>query len=390
MSRKNRIVIPNSVFHLTARVVNRAFLLADPAFKDWIVERIYGIADFCGVDVLAWCVMDNHFHLLAHVPEVPEKYWTSSKTPASYAFGMRPPECNPPLWSPDNMHAPAKNGPCQSAAANTPHVAVGNSSGGSVGNGPDGDNPRGPTPQPRPPTGFMLDDEEMLKRLRALYGGRKAGTYRRRWERLRKEGRDREVELEKESFCRRMYNVSQYMKTLKETIAEHFNRERKREGQLWDGRFHSGVVERTVGVQCVVASYIDFNPVRAKIVTEPGRYRWDSFSMALSDGPYARRCRRGYETLLGLEWPAARELFGRILNDRVVRMGMADGASMRASQAIRQRIRVFSRGAFIGIGEAFGHAVLAFLPRRYPAAKPDRDIAECRRLDWSLPPPKAA
>ena len=356
MSRRNRIVIPNSVFHLTARVVNRAFLLANPDFKDWIVERVYGVADFSGVDVLAWCVMDNHLHLLVHVPEVPERYRTSSEAPASYAFGMRPPECNPPLWPP---------------AA--------------------GDTPRQPDQPPRPPLGFMLDDGEMLERLRALYGSnRKADAFRRRWERLREVGRNREVELEKERLCRRMYNVSQFMKTLKEQIAERLNLALGREGQLWDGRFRSGIVERTRNVLCVVASYIDLNPVRAKIVSAPGHYRWDSFSQALGDGPFARRCRRGYETLFGLDWSAARELAWRILNDRIVRTGISGGTALRASQAIRQRIRVLSRGAFIGIGEAFGRVVQAFLPRRYPAARPDRDIAECRRLDWSPPPQEAA
>ena len=70
--------------------------------------------------------------------------------------------------------------------------------------------------------------------------------------------------------------------------------------------------------------------------------------------------------------------------------GMGGAIRPRASQAIRTRIRVLSHGAFIGIDEAFGRAAMAFLPQRYPAARPDRDIAECRRFDWSLSSSAAA
>ena len=45
--------------------------------------------------------MDNHFHLFVHVPPVPKRYWLDpDDEPAAYAFGMRPPECREPLWSP--------------------------------------------------------------------------------------------------------------------------------------------------------------------------------------------------------------------------------------------------------------------------------------------------
>ena len=57
----------------------------------------------------------------------------------------------------------------------------------------------------------------------------------------------------------------------------------------------------------------------------------------------------------------------------------------RASLVIRTRVQVLSHGAFIGVSDSFGRSVLAFLPRLYPAAKPDRDIAACRRFDWRLP-----
>lgn len=81
----------------------------------------------------------------------------------------------------------------------------------------------------------------------------------------------------------------------------------------------------------------------------------------------------------------------RILDDGIRRMdGVGGVVRPRASEAIRTRVRVLSHGAFIGINEAFGRAAMAFLPRRYPAARPERDIAECRRFDWGLPSSVAA
>ena len=47
--------------------------------------------------------MDNHLHLIVHVPPVPKEYWIDANDePAAYAFGMRPPECRVPLWNGDS------------------------------------------------------------------------------------------------------------------------------------------------------------------------------------------------------------------------------------------------------------------------------------------------
>ena len=101
MARKNRVSIPDGTYHITSRIVNRQMWFKDPKLKDEIVGWLYGVAAFSGVELLAWCIMDNHFHILVHVPEVPEEYRLDpDDPPASHAFGMRPPECNPALWSP--------------------------------------------------------------------------------------------------------------------------------------------------------------------------------------------------------------------------------------------------------------------------------------------------
>ena len=99
MARKNRVVVPGGTYHVTSRLAERARWLEDPRLKDEIVRWLHDIAEFSGVELLAWCIMDNHFHILVHVPEVPEESRiVPSEEPAAYAFGMRPAECNPPLW----------------------------------------------------------------------------------------------------------------------------------------------------------------------------------------------------------------------------------------------------------------------------------------------------
>ena len=71
MARKNRMSIPDAFYHVTTRIAHREMLLAGEAVKDRIMEIIYSTAIFSGVEVYAWCIMDNHLHILVHVPRVP-------------------------------------------------------------------------------------------------------------------------------------------------------------------------------------------------------------------------------------------------------------------------------------------------------------------------------
>ena len=101
MARKNRVSVYDGIYHITSRIANRAMLFAEAEIKDKIMEWIVSVAAFSGVEVWAFCIMDNHLHLFVHVPPVPERLWLGpNDEPAAYAFGMRPPECREPLWSP--------------------------------------------------------------------------------------------------------------------------------------------------------------------------------------------------------------------------------------------------------------------------------------------------
>jgi len=56
------------VYHVTSRTACGQFLFDDEA-KERFLKILRKQAGFCGVDVMAFCVMDNHFHLLVAVPE---------------------------------------------------------------------------------------------------------------------------------------------------------------------------------------------------------------------------------------------------------------------------------------------------------------------------------
>ena len=103
MARKNRVSVYDGVYHVTTRIANRAMLLKPDEVKERLMKWIVSIANFSGVEVWGFTVMDNHLHLIVHVPPVPKEYWLdANEEPAAYAFGMRPPECRVPLWNGDS------------------------------------------------------------------------------------------------------------------------------------------------------------------------------------------------------------------------------------------------------------------------------------------------
>jgi REP element-mobilizing transposase RayT len=58
----------DAVYHVMTRTVNGELLFKDRE-KEVLRKMIRQIADFCGVDVLTYCIMSNHFHVLVRVPD---------------------------------------------------------------------------------------------------------------------------------------------------------------------------------------------------------------------------------------------------------------------------------------------------------------------------------
>ena len=373
MARTNRLVVMDGLYHVTARVAHRERLLRDPAFKRLIVDWIYGIADFSGVEVCAWNVMDNHLHLFLHVPPVPEKYWLDppesapdgtvlreGTVPPSPAFSMRPAENRNPRWTPglDDpacVITPAGDSPSREAilaalAEGVPVARV-----------------------PQAPTGFTMSDGEMLERLSSLYRPETVEKIADRWAAARENGRDDTVEREKEAFCRRMYNVSQYMKTLKQRITQVYNETYGHEGQLWDGRFFSVLVDRDDALaRLFVTSYVELNSYRTKKRIPPGAWRWCSYSTALAgDGPHARKAREGYEKMFGEPWEEVvrrlESVFAAELPADYDEKSQGTGGLRTMAQLVKVTCRQFERGGFVSRDRGFAERTLAELPAKFPA-----------------------
>ncbi len=57
----------SAVYHCVTRVVGGAMLL-DGRGKEVLRKQIRYMAKFCGVEILTYCIMTNHFHVLVRVP----------------------------------------------------------------------------------------------------------------------------------------------------------------------------------------------------------------------------------------------------------------------------------------------------------------------------------
>jgi len=138
-----------------------------------------------------------------------------------------------------------------------------------------------------PDRATVVDDGELLKRMRVLYSGEEMAEIEVRWADWMAAGNGDAVEADKMRYRCRMHDISAFMKTLKHRFSFWYNRLHDRKGTLWSERFKSVLVEGGEAL-CTVAAYIEMNPVRAGIVTDPSAYRFCGFGEAM-DGSQAAR-----------------------------------------------------------------------------------------------------
>lgn len=70
--------------------------------------------------------------------------------------------------------------------------------------------------------------------------------------------------------------LSRMMQAVSRTYVRRVNDRQGRTGTLWEGRFHSTLVD-TDRYLLACQRYIELNPIRAGLVTRPGDYRWSSY-----------------------------------------------------------------------------------------------------------------
>ncbi len=75
---------------------------------------------------------------------------------------------------------------------------------------------------------------------------------------------------------KKLNDISEFMKLLKQIYAQWYNKNFERSGYFWGSRFKSIIIQPGIHLlNCAI--YIILNPVRAKMVTSPEKYKFSSF-----------------------------------------------------------------------------------------------------------------
>ncbi|NCC50363.1 MAG: chemotaxis protein CheW, partial [Spartobacteria bacterium] len=279
-----------SYYHCMSRVIERRFLLGDVE-KEKFRLLMRDVEAFCGVRILTYSLMDNHFHLLVEVPILKE-----------------------------------------------------------------------------------LTDAQLVERVRVLYGKAHAADLAEALEKWHGEGDEKAVEELRGRYLYRMGDISEFMKTLKQRYTQWYNRtHNRRRGTLWEERFKSVMVEDRIEALATMAAYIDLNPVRAGLVSDPKAYRSCGYAEAVAG---SRLARRGLGVIIGrardvcTHWDTASVRYRQHLfmsgkqcyNDRgeVIRVGfdrerveqvLAEGGKLTRMELLRCRVRYFTDGVVLGSKE---------------------------------------
>jgi REP element-mobilizing transposase RayT len=258
--------------------------------KEVLGKMIWQVAAFSGVEVLTYCIMSNHFHVLLRVPESVD-----------------------------------------------------------------------------------MSDAELLRRYRILYP--KPTQYQTAsialMEQTLAAGGEEALAIRKRLLVR-MGDVSEYMKSVKQRFSVWYNRSHQRKGTLWNERFKSVLVEGKGNPLQTMAAYIDLNPVRAGLVSDPKEYRFCGYGEAVAErslaakglraiwGAYADGSQRGRVSIADALQMHRALIFGKRASDaglseseyrKALQILEKEDARLPKSTVLRCRVRYFTDGAILGSQE---------------------------------------
>ena len=370
-----------AIYHVTSRVVHRQLLFSPEAKEQFrVFLRMY--ERFSGCRVLSYCVMTNHFHLLLEVPDLAsnEGGGDQGEVVAGQDLGLSEEEL---LWRLGGLYSHA----------------------------------------------MVAAVEEEIAEARRLIAGDYEG-----FERLDAAGRTQNRELGERllleifgRFTKRMHDLSLFMKGLLQRFTRWFNKQNGLRGTLWEERFHSVIVES--GTACrMMTAYIDLNPVRAGICTEPEDYRWSSYGEAIGGGRGAAKARSGlvralhahrgnegnsrgwaqggvakeYRRILvagGMEASEEKPSGQRVVTRRgkqrkfveaeLKELGAEESRDLKISKVVRCRVRYFKDGAVLG-SRAFVDAIFQLRKKQFGqkrttgARKPRGALGDLAGEVWAL------
>ena len=254
-------------------------------------------------------------------------------------------------------------------------------------------------PPPRP-----LSETELLARVGILYGTDRAKDMRLRWADYRKKGLKDLLADEQNRLLGRMNDISPFMKSLNQRFSVWYRAHHAgHKGTLWESRFGSTLVEGN-GSLAAVAAYIDLNPVRAGIVSDPKAYAYSGYGAAMAGDTAA------LESLRGIYGDSARspaqtlQAYRGLLYSKGAEtsdMDASDEASKKPAlpQLLRKKIRAMTHGMAIGsktftTGIFAQHRDLFSKNRRHPpkgiALCPDWDGIQLCSVRHHRPPASAS
>ena len=362
VSNRKRWIVPwkdsrtkPAIYHCLSRVVERRFAFEEDE-RELFRMLMRMCEKFTGCRVLSYCVMSNHFHLLLEVPPMP-------------ADGISDEELFVRLGA---FYSEAQ---VAEIAKEMVEAA---------------------TPRMRGEFEMVAVDEKgvPLTKAQELL--------------IAKEQAAHLVAEIRRRYTRRMHDLSEFMKSLLERFTKRFNRMHSRSGTLWEERYKSVIVEDGTAAR-MMAAYIDLNPVRAGLMTDPAEYRWSSYGEAIGGGKKGngKKAREGLVRAwfsnegVGFEaekWREVSRLYRRMMG---VALGKKPGRAvvqktgqsvtksseellasgddetvlkdLGVTKMLRCRVRYFTDGGVIGsrefVNEAFEGARQRFGPKRKSGAR---------------------
>ncbi|NCD34456.1 MAG: transposase [Spartobacteria bacterium] len=238
-----------------------------------------------------------------------------------------------------------------------------------------------------------VDEYELVKRLRCLYGAMGTTEILERWELWTERGMLDAVEEDKARYRRRMHDISEFMKQIKQRFASWYHRQHGTCGTMWQDRFKSVLVEDGAALR-TMAAYIEMNPVRAGIVDDPKAYRFCGFGEAMGGSKVARRgiALIAKELTDAAEWETASQtyfehvlMYEEVRNNRnlvymdqdMLRDKMENKVKLTRFERLLCRWRYCTDGQVVGgkefVEEFFAEHRDYFGPRRKQGRKKVRD-----------------
>jgi REP element-mobilizing transposase RayT len=203
------------------------------------------------------------------------------------------------------------------------------------------------------PEPYVISDQELLKRIEALYGKARRDSIAHQLKNCLAQGGSSEPAREiRNRFTRRMFDISIFNKELKGRFAQWYNKSHDRFGTLWAERFKSLVVEPGIALK-FVAAYIDLNPVRARLCKDPKDYRFCGYAEAVARG--ATDTHSGICRILAsseaVDWKECLTRYRRLMFERQSRRRGSpkeQPIELPVTALLLCKLRYFTHGAILG------------------------------------------